>query len=59
MQKLSGLRVPPEWEAALIACLDQPPRRARSRRSLWLGIVLLAFVLAGIAGTVAWLDLRA
>ena len=52
MDKLSELRVPPEWESALIACLDEPPRRARDNRRAW--AVSLVLVLAGIAGIAVW-----
>ncbi|MGE7136927.1 hypothetical protein ACQKIE_04780 [Luteibacter sp. NPDC031894] len=53
MEKLSRLQVPPEWEAALIACLDVPPRRPRERR--WVLIVCLVLVVfAGIAGIAVW-----
>lgn len=53
MEKLSLLRVPPEWESALIACLDDPPRRPRPGcRLTWIASLVLA--LAGIAGIAAW-----
>jgi NADH:ubiquinone oxidoreductase subunit len=53
MDRLSEMRVPPDWSAALIACLDQPPARARNRRRKWaFGLVL---ILAGFAGLAVWL----
>lgn len=55
MDKLSQMRVSPRWEAALIACLDEPPPRARqSRRSWMLGIALVLAGIAGIAGIAVW-----
>jgi hypothetical protein len=59
MERLSRLRVSPEWECALIACLDVPPKRPRSRLFLILGCALLLLVFAGIAGIAVWLRLRA
>jgi hypothetical protein len=52
MEKLSRLRVPPEWETAFIACLDRPPTRPRGRRG-WAACLLLA--LAGCVAFVLWL----
>jgi len=53
MDRLSELRVPPDWSSALIACLDQPPARAVDRRRTWaFGLVL---ILAGLAGLAVWL----
>ena len=52
MDKLSEVRVPPEWEDALIASLDRAPARTRGHgRIRALG---LALVLAGIAGIAVW-----
>ncbi|HEY4293981.1 hypothetical protein [Luteibacter sp.] len=46
MERLSMLRLSPEWESALVASLDEPPRRRRDRRLGW--IAILAFLLAGL-----------
>jgi len=56
MDKLSELRVSPRWGAALIACLDEPPRRARDHRRAWaLGLALVLIGIAGVAGIAVWL----
>jgi len=56
MDKLSQMRVSPRWGAALIACLDEPPRRARDRRGAWvLGVALALVGIAGVAGIAVWL----
>ena len=52
MERLSRLHVSPEWEAALLACLDVPPRRPGSRRKVW--VLFLVLFLAGAAGIVVW-----
>jgi NADH:ubiquinone oxidoreductase subunit len=52
MDRLSELRVPPAWSSALIASLDEPPPRARSRRRPW--VIGLALILAGLAGFAVW-----
>jgi NADH:ubiquinone oxidoreductase subunit len=53
MDRLSELRVPPDWSSALIACLDEAPTRARNRRRIW--AFGLALILAGLAGLAVWL----
>jgi len=59
MERLSRVRVSPEWERALIASLDAPPKRP-SRRVPWvLGFLLLLLVFAGLAGIAVWLRLHA
>ena len=55
MERLSRLRVSPEWERALIACLDEPPKRPGRLRPWILGFVLLLLVFAGLAGIAVWL----
>jgi len=59
MERLSRLRVSPEWERALIACLDEPPKRPGRLRPWMLGFVLLLLVFAGLAGIAVWLRLPA
>ncbi|HMH66886.1 MAG TPA: hypothetical protein VK519_03095 [Pinirhizobacter sp.] len=55
MDKLSEMRVSPRWSTALIACLDEPPRRARDKRRAWgLGLALVLVGIAGVAGIAAW-----
>jgi hypothetical protein len=55
MDKLSQMRVSSRWGAALVACLDEPPRRARNRRGAWtLGLALALVGIAGIAGIAVW-----
>lgn len=55
MDRLSELRVPPDWSRALIACLDEPPVRARRRRRTSAIGFAIAIVLAGLAGFAVWL----
>jgi hypothetical protein len=56
MDKLSHMRVSPHWKAALVACLDEPPRAVRDRRGAWLRGLALALVgIAGVAGIAVWL----
>lgn len=56
MERLSRLRVSPEWERALIDCLDKPPKRPLDRRRLGgLVFVLVLIAFAGIAGIAVWL----
>jgi hypothetical protein len=52
MDKLSELRVPPDLEAALVACLDDSPPHIRQHRGAWITAILLA--LAGTTGAVLW-----
>jgi hypothetical protein len=52
MDKLSELRVPPEWEAALVACLDETPPHLRRHRGAWVASLVLA--IAGAAGVILW-----
>jgi hypothetical protein len=52
MEKLTGLRVSPDWERSLLACLDRPPPRVHDARHAWAaGVGLL---LAAIAGAAVW-----
>jgi hypothetical protein len=52
MDKLSELRVPSEWEAALTACLDDAPRHTYPHRVAW--VAALALALAGLGGAALW-----
>jgi hypothetical protein len=54
MDKLSRMRVSPRWSNALIACLDEPPRRVRDRRAWSLGLALVLVGFAGVAGIAVW-----
>jgi hypothetical protein len=54
MEKLSRMRVSPEWAVALTACLDVSPP-VRSHRRGWLVAIGLALVGAGSAGVYFYL----
>jgi len=55
MEKLSGMKVSPEWARALVACVDEVPVRARDPRRAWVwGVVVVLLAIAGGAGVAVW-----